>query len=281
MILTYCHLQKSLLCLISMVRYTRSSLQIISNMRLPVLILILTTSFPSQSSSLVTSDPSWFNASEDQLSIPFEDVSSTTNTFDSASDQFFSADDQWNLPQDSPNLDFSLADASCSNHADESNPITAKLRSRVPNTGAICAPHGTTKSEPEWQDGDSDIQTDTINLIPDYPIIVFPDILRDGLSSTVCEKYTVVVLFPVCDSGQPKDRTTSLIYYNQYFPMYKLDNCIICTFLCLLLLLLLLFCLSNFSQLDPCSFSFANLISPLPPFTLPNLPSPSENLLIV
>ena len=200
-------------------------------MRLPVLVLILTASYPSHSSSLVTSDPSLFDTSEDQLSIPFEAISSSTNSFDSASDQFFSTDDQWNLLQDSANLDFSLADASCSDHADEFNPIIAKLRSRAPNPGAICAPDRATKSEPEWQDGDSDIQTGIINLIPDFPIIVFPDILRDGLSSTVCEKYTAVILFPVCDSGQPKDRSTSLMYHNPYFPMYKLDNCLICTFL--------------------------------------------------
>lgn len=215
-----------------MIRHTRSSLQVIQNMRLFVFILILTASFPSQSTSLVTFDPSLFDTSED---IPLGDISSSTNSFDSASDQFFSVDDQWNFPQDSPNLDFSLADTSCSDHAEESSPIFAKLRSRAPNAGAICVPHGTTKSEPEWQDGDSDVQTGTINLIPEYPIPVFPDILRNGLSSTVCEKYTAVIMFPACDSGLPKDRSLSPIFFNQYFPMYKLENCHICMFLRLLL----------------------------------------------
>lgn len=232
------------------------------NMRLTVLILISTASFPSHSASFVNPDPSLFDTFGDQLSIPFGDTSYPTNTFDFASDQFYSADDPWNLPPDSPNLDFPLADASCSDHADESNlPLVAKLRSRASNSGAICAPDRTTKSEPDWQDGGSDVQTGIINLIPEFPILVFPDILRDGLSPTVCGKYTVVIMYPVCDSGQPIDRSTSLIYFNPNFPMYKLDNCHVCTFL---RLLLFFFFYSNSSR-----FILALFRLPTPPHHCP------------
>ena len=232
-------------------------LQIIQNMRLPILILISTASFSSKSTSLVTSDPPLFDATEDQLSIPFGDIFSSSTTFDSASDQFYSADDQWNLPEDSTNFDLPLADVSCSDHADDANlSLIAKLRSRAPNTGDTCAPAGTTKAEPEWQDGDS-----VINLIPDFPILVFPDILKDGLSPNACGRFTAVIMFPVCDSGHPKDRSISLMYINPYFPMYKLYNCLICTFFQLLFFF-------SFLYSSILILALFRLLTPLPPFLL-------------
>lgn len=229
-------------------------LQIIRNMRLAVLILISTASFSSRSSSFLTSDPPLFDATEDQPSISFGDIFSSSTTFDSASDQFYPADDQWNLPEDFTDFDLSLADASCSDHANDANlPLIAKLRSRAPDAGDICAPDATTKAEPEWQDGDS-----VINLIPDFPILVFPDIMKNGLSPTVCGKYSAVIMFPVCDSGYPQDRSISVVYYNPYFPMYKLDNCLICTFF-----QLLLFSFRHSSNLILALFRLLTLLLPL------------------
>lgn len=196
--------------------------------------ILFSASLQSPSTSFVTADPSLFDTTEDQLSVPLGDISSS-NIFDPTDDQIYSTPDQWNLPQDSPSLDFSVVDASCSDHAEEADlPLIAKLRSRAPKPDDICVPEGKVDaagSEPEWQNGNSDVQTGVVNVIPDFPLLVFPDILRHGLSPSVCDKYTAVVMFPVCDSGHPKDRSVSLIHWNPYFPMYKLDNCQICTFL--------------------------------------------------
>lgn len=160
--------------------------------------------------------------------MPSEDSLSSANTFDLGSTQTYPAADQWDLPQDFPNPDLSFVDASCSDHADEATlPQIAKLRSRAPNTGGICAPGG---SEPEWQDNDDDIHTGVVNPDPEFPIMVFPDVMRNGLSSSICDKYSFVVMYPVCDSGSLKDRSISLIFWNPTFPLYKLNNCNICTF---------------------------------------------------
>lgn len=231
-------------------------------MRLLVLILFSTTSFPSPSTSTSTSsetsDPSLFETTEDQLSIPSEDIFDT---------QIYPVADNWNLPQDSPNLDLSFLDASCSNQADEANlPLIAKLRSRAQKPGGACTPEGTANpggSEPVGQNDLDEINAPVVNTDPEFPIPVFPDVLQTGLSPNICEKLNLFIMFPVCDSGNPMDRSISLIYQNPLYLMYKLDNCFICTFLRLFL------------------FSFPFIDPPLSPYIyLPTCP-PTRLILIL
>ena len=187
----------------------------------------------------MTSDPSLFDITEDRTSVLFEDIFSSTNPFDLVSTLTYPTADQWNLPQDDPaNLELSFIDASCSGHADEAElPLIAKLRSRAPNTGGICMPEGTINapgSEPEWQDGLNDVEYGVFNPDPEFPVLVFPDVLHNGLSPGVCDLYSIVIMYPVCDSGNPADRSISRIYSDPHYPMYTLDHCQICTFIRLL-----------------------------------------------
>ena len=102
-------------------------LRIILNMQLPVFVLLLMTGFLSPSTSTGTSDPSIFDITGDQLSSSSEGISSFSNPFDLVDTQIHPAGDQWNLAQDSPDLDLFSVDASCSD--DAILPPTVKLRS--------------------------------------------------------------------------------------------------------------------------------------------------------
>lgn len=208
-------------------------------MRLLVLILLSTASFPSPSISIGTSDPFLFESSEDSpFSISSEDIASSTNTFNLISSQDYPAADQWNLPQESANLDFSFLDASCTDPAHEANlPLISKLRSRAGNTGGICGPEGTAEtpqSEPERPNDNNDINSPVFNSGPEFPLLVFPDVIQNGYSPSICDKFTVTASVAVCDSGVPADRSISLNYWNPFVTVYTLENCYICTFLHLL-----------------------------------------------
>ena len=201
-----------------------------------LLILLSTIMFLTTSTSVETSDPSWLETTKDQSTVPSEDVSSTSNynLFDA---QTYPAADEWNLLQESSDLGLAILATSCNDHADETDSsLIGKLRIRAHKTDDTCSA-GTINSgeRGDWGEDDvDDIYAPVVDTDTKFPILVFPDVVRTKLSPSICDKYSLLVMNPVCDSGIPPERTISLIFSNPLYPMYKLDNCFICMFTLLL-----------------------------------------------
>lgn len=227
----------------------QNSPRTVPNMRSLLLVFLLTTISPPFSASFESSDPSWFETTEDLSS-----SSSSASIFDLANAQTYPTGDKWNFDQDSSTLDLSFLEASCSNRADETNlSFTAKVRARARDTGNTC-PKGTANpGGPGVSGGDDldDMYDSVADSDPEFPILVFPDVMRAGLSPNLCGKYNLVPMYAVCDSGNLVDRSISLIYLSPFYTTYKLDNCQVCTFRLLLLLLHLLLFHSSLSSLTP------------------------------
>lgn len=194
-----------------------------------ILIFPFTAVFLSTSHPLDTSDTSWLGTTEDQTPVPFEDASSSSGSnLNFIDTQPQSTTDEWNLGQDPSALDLSMTANGCNDHADGLDlPLIARVRARGPNpNGDTCTTEGTSSSV---RGPGSSNPIEHIRK-GGFPIPVFPDAVRTDLSPNVCDQYVLLTMAPVCDSGNPADRSISQTYSNPMYPTYQLDHCHICTF---------------------------------------------------